>query len=93
MLREKLCVTFHFLLDLEHTAELRGIGDSTVDTMIKNIRREHLLGRMKAGLERFLARRRREDPLLAERPMPSSDRVLEILGESSRRSEGPAKGA
>jgi len=54
-------------------------------------RREQLLNRMKAGLERLLARRRRDEPVPATRP--SHSRVFEILSDPSRRSEGPEKGA
>lgn len=61
--------------------------------MIKTIRREHLLTRMKAGLDRFLTRRRREEVVVPvpERPKPSYDRVFEILNDPIRRSGGPAK--
>jgi hypothetical protein len=65
--------------------------------MIKtSTRREHLLGRMKAGIERFLARKRPEDllpPVPQERPMPSVERVFEILGDAHRNHGGPAKGS
>jgi len=60
---------------------------------MKTDRTEHLLGRMKAGLGRLLARRRRDDPLPEQRPLPASHRVLEILGEPHRRPGGPPKGA
>ena len=55
--------------------------------------RERLLGRMKAGLERLLARRRRNDPPPEDRPRPDSNRVFEILGEPNRRPGGPPKSA
>jgi hypothetical protein len=55
--------------------------------------RERLLSRMKAGLERLLARRRRNDPFPENRPLPASNRVLEILGEPNRRPGGPPKSA
>lgn len=60
---------------------------------MKTISREHLLGRMKAGLERLLARRRRDDPLPDNRPLPASNRIFEILGEPNRRPGGPPKSA
>jgi hypothetical protein len=55
--------------------------------------REPLLGRMKAGIERFLARKRSEDLLPQNRPKPSVERVFEILGDPSRHSGGPTKGS
>ena len=61
--------------------------------MVKNGRQERLLSRMKTGLERLLARRRRDDPLIDSRPLPASHRVFEILGDPSRRPGGPSKGA
>lgn len=61
--------------------------------MIKTIQRERLLSRMKAGLDRLLARRRREDAAVADRPMPAYDRVFEILGDPNHRPGGPGKGA
>jgi hypothetical protein len=50
---------------------------------------------MKAGLNRLLARRRREDPLPENRPhaAPDHHRVFEILGGPHPKSEGPPKGA
>jgi hypothetical protein len=60
---------------------------------MKTGRRERLLYRMKAGLERLLARRRRDEPLPDNHPLPASHRVFEILGEPNRRSGGPSKGA
>jgi hypothetical protein len=60
---------------------------------MKTTRKERLLSRMKAGLERFLARRRREEPAAPNRPKPTYDRVFEIMGDAARRSGGPAKGA
>ena len=56
-------------------------------------RREHLLSRLKAKIERLLARRRREEPVPQDRSLPSSDRVFEILGDVNQRSGGPAKDA
>ena len=93
MLREKLCVTFHFHLDPD-TCDVNPWGlESWRTTMIKTIRRDHLLSRLKAGLDRFLSRRRREDVVVPDRPMPAYDRVFEILGDPTRRSEGPGKEA
>lgn len=62
---------------------------------IKIGRGDHLLGRMKAGLERLLARRPQVAPPPEQRslPTPAYHRIFEILGEPNRKSEGPAKGA
>lgn len=69
------------------------LGGGGPHRMMNNRRREHLLGRMRSGLERLLARRRRDDPLLDPRPLPAADRVFEILADPNRRPGGPSKGA
>ena len=62
---------------------------------MRTTRREHLLNRMKAGLERLLARRRRDDPFPEADPrsLPSHARIFEILSDPNRRHGGPEKGA
>ena len=60
---------------------------------MRALRTDHLLSRMKAGLERLLARRRRDDPLPDARPLPAHHRLFEILADPNRRPGGPAKGA
>jgi hypothetical protein len=66
--------------------------------LMKATSREHLLSRMKAGLERLLTRRRRIDPLPdpppEPRPLPSRHHLCEILGtDLNRRAKGPGKSA
>jgi hypothetical protein len=91
-----MSVTFHIVVDLGWDAQMRKIPRFGLPSM-RATRRKHLLSRLKAGIERLLARSRRDDPLsdpLADsHPLPTQHRLCEILGDLNRRSKGPGKSA